>query len=120
MNFAAAGSIRSDCVPPSLSRCVIMVTATRFGAGWYRSLLRHEDSHLHVPVGTPGIAATVLARARLMIAFQNEDVCQPTSLLEIAHELVALSIHVRGDVVRDLAGCVTEADALVVGRRPCP
>jgi hypothetical protein len=56
----------------------------------------------------------------LVEAFQDEDFGQIFRAFEIMNEVITLGIHVRCDVVRDLASRAAEANSFVEGRCTCP
>jgi hypothetical protein len=75
-----------------------------------------QVAHGQIPAGSPRVPAAVFSFVDLVEAFQDEDLGQISRAFEILKEVITLGIHVRCDVVRDLASRVAEPNSFVEGR----
>jgi len=72
-----------------------------------------QNSQIQLPIRTPRIAAAVAAFQNLVKAVDDLDFFESTGFLELLEQSIAFGVDVGGDVVRDLAGGVAEADFLI-------
>ncbi len=79
-----------------------------------RSRLHRQNSDFQPSIGVPGIASAVFS-LQLLKSVQPEGVLRHAGLLQSEDEPVTLGIQVGADVVGDLAGGMTQADALIKG-----
>src|SRR5262249_6891439 len=84
------------------------------------SSLELDHADLESPVGPPRIAAAVRAFQHLVESLDPVARAKISGGSDVIDDLVALEVDVRCDVVRDLAGRVAQADALVECRRAEP
>src|SRR5262245_20931851 len=74
---------------------------------------RVKNSDRQPAVRSPGISSSILACSLRLKSINPIDISHSTSPLQIGDQLVALGVHIGRDMVRDLAGRMTQADALV-------
>src|SRR5262245_20378717 len=68
----------------------------------------------------PGVPATVASFTNLMEVSYNLQAIHIKGLLKTLEEVIAFGIHICGNVMGDLPGCMASADALIIRCGPHP
>src|SRR5579875_507206 len=80
----------------------------------------HQDSHSQSPVRVVAVAAPIFPDQFFVETFHPILRCQLFRLIQVVHQLITLMVHIRRDVVSDLAGRVAQAHSGIKCRSPYP